>query len=67
MLRGFTGAQAADGHAVFHHVGNDIDLRHVFDEALTVFLHRRMIEVAEPAREDNQVQVAEGLAAKQQI
>ena len=44
---GLAGAQAADRHAVFNDIRNDVDFRHALDEAPAVLLHRRVIEVAE--------------------
>ena len=43
-------AQAADRHAVFDDVGNDINLRHPVCDPSAVLLVRRMIQLAEQER-----------------
>ena len=63
---GLTGAEAADGDTVFHHVRDDVNLGMALDEAAAVFLDRRQVERAEPPAEGDQIGVAELLVAKQQ-
>src|SRR5580658_2380781 len=58
--------EAANFHAVFNHIRNDINLRHAVGDALTVLLDLCVIQIAEPAGEGDQVEIAQALTAKQQ-
>jgi solute carrier family 13 (sodium-dependent dicarboxylate transporter), member 2/3/5 len=60
-----TGAEAADGDAVFNDVGDHVDLRMAFDETPAVLLYGRLIESAVAPAERDQVAVGKVLIAKQ--
>jgi hypothetical protein len=61
----FAGTRAADRHTVFDDVRHHMDFRHAVGDALPVFLYRRIIKLAEPARECDQVVIAYGLVTQQ--
>jgi sodium-dependent dicarboxylate transporter 2/3/5 len=63
---GLTGAEAADGDAVFDDVGHHVNFGIPLDEPAAIFLDRCLIERTEPAAEPDQIAVAEVLVAEQQ-
>ncbi len=63
---GLTGTEAADGHAVFDNVRDNVDFGMPFDEPAAVLLNGRLVECAESAAEGDQVRVTELLVAEQQ-
>ena len=60
MPDGLLVAEAADRHTVFDDVRHDVDL----GQAVAIFLDRRMIHVAEPAGESNQIRIRNVLISK---
>ena len=59
------GAQASDGRAIFHDVGDDVNFGMPFDEAAPGFLNRRPIQISESFAERDQIVIGQILSAEQ--